>query len=111
MLSDLVNFASPSPGISGTNAVLVPGILDKVLKLDFDTAIAGRGPILTRADVQAYQKTWDTFMTRVKDAIKAGATKENLASQVKQDDLFSPGLKMPWAFNANFFGQLFDAMK
>jgi hypothetical protein len=50
-------------------------------------------------------------MTRVKDAIKAGATKENLASQVKQDDLFSPGLKMPWAFNANFFGQLFDAMK
>ena len=111
MLSDLVNYANPSPGISGTNAVQVPGILDKVLKLDFDTAIAGRGPLLTRADVQAYQRTWDTFMTRVKDAIKAGATKETLASQVKQDDLFSPGLKAPWAFNANFFSQLFDALK
>jgi cyclase len=111
MLSDLVNYANPSPGISGTNAVQVPGILDRVLKLDFDTAIAGRGPLLTRADVQAYQKTWDTFMARVKDAVKAGATKETLASQVKQDDLFSPGLKSPWAFNANFFGQLFDALK
>jgi glyoxylase-like metal-dependent hydrolase (beta-lactamase superfamily II) len=111
MLSDLVNFANPSPGISGTNAVQVPGILDKVLKLDFDTAIAGRGPLLKRADVEAYQKTWNTFMTRVKDAVKAGATKETLASQVKQDDLFSPGLTAPWAFNANFFSQLFDALK
>ncbi len=111
MLSDLVNYANPSPGISGTNAVQVLGILDKVLKLDFDTAIAGRGPLLTKADVQAYQKTWDTFMTRVKDAVKAGATKETLASQVKQDDLISPGLKSPWAFNANFFSQLFDALK
>jgi cyclase len=111
MLSDLVNFANASPGISGTNAVQVPGILDKVLKLDFDMAIAGRGPLLTRADVQAYQKTWDTFMTRVKDAVKAGATKETLASQVKQDDLFSPNLKAPWAFNTSFFGQLFDALK
>ena len=111
MLSDLVNYANPSPGISGTNAVQVPGILDKVLKLDFDAAIAGRGPVLTKADIQAYQKTWDTFMTRVRDAVKNGATKETLASQVKQDDLFSPGLKAPWAFNANFFSQLFDALK
>jgi cyclase len=111
MLSDLVNYANPSPGISGTNAVQVPGILEKVLKLDFDTAIAGRGPLLTRADVESYQKTWDTFMKRVKDAVKAGATKETLASQVKQDDLVSPGLKDPWAFNAGFFSQLFDALK
>ena len=111
MLSDLVNYANPSPGITGTNAVQVPGILDKVLQLDFDTAIAGRGPLLTKADIQAYQKTWNTFMARVKDAVKAGATKESLASQVKQDDLFSPGLQAPWAFNANFFSQFFDALK
>ena len=111
MVSDLVNFAAASPGISGANAVQVPGILERLLKLDFDTAIAGRGPLLTRADIQTYQKTWDTFMTRVKDAVKAGATKETLASQVKQDDLFSPGLTAPWSFNANFFGQLFDALK
>jgi hypothetical protein len=50
-------------------------------------------------------------MARVKDAVKAGATKETLVSQVKQDDLFTPNLKAPWAFNANFFGQLFDALK
>jgi len=112
MLSDLVNYANPSPGISGTNAVQVPGILDKLLKLDFDTAIAGRGPLLTKADIQAYEKTWNTFMTRVRDAVSVGgATKETLASQVKQDDLFSPGLNSPWAFNANFFSQLFDALK
>ena len=47
----------------------------------------------------------------MRNAVKAGATKETLASQVKQDDLFTPNLKAPWAFNANFFGQLFDALK
>jgi len=50
-------------------------------------------------------------MTRVKDAITAGATSETLAAQIKQDDLFSPGLTMPWSFNANFFRQPFDALK
>jgi hypothetical protein len=67
-------------------------------------AIAGRGTPMTRADVQAYRAKWETFMTRVKDAIAKGATKDTLASQVKQDDL-------GWNFNAAFFGNLFDELQ
>jgi glyoxylase-like metal-dependent hydrolase (beta-lactamase superfamily II) len=106
MLSDTVPFASPTPGVGGANgsAVQVPGLLDRVLKLDFDTAIAGRGPLMTRAEIQAYKGKWDTFMTRVKDAIAKGATKETLATQVKQDDL-------GWMFNAGFFGNLYDELQ
>jgi hypothetical protein len=59
---------------------------------------------MTRADVQAYRAKWETFMTRVKDAIAKGATKDTLASQVKQDDL-------GWNFNAAFFGNLFDELQ
>jgi hypothetical protein len=59
---------------------------------------------MTRAEVQAFKGKWDTFMTRVKDAIKAGATRETLTSQVKQDDL-------GWAFNAAFFGNLYDELQ
>ena len=111
MLSDLYNWANPTPGVNGAFAVQVPGILDKVLKLDWDMAIAGRGPILVRGEVEAYARTWNTFMTRVRDAVKVGATKETLGGMVKQDDLFTPGLQVAWAFAPNFFGLLFDGLK
>ena len=42
-------------------------------------------------------------MKRAADAIKAGATKETLASQVKTDDL-------GWQFQAAFYGQLYDEL-
>ncbi len=38
------------------------------------------------------------------DAVKAGATRDTLASQVKTDDL-------GWQCNAQFYGQLYDELK
>jgi glyoxylase-like metal-dependent hydrolase (beta-lactamase superfamily II) len=108
MVSDTIPVANPTPGIGfgggGGSAAQVPGLLDRILKLDFDTALAGRGNPMTRADVQAYKAKWDTFMTRVRDAVAKGATKDTLAAQVKQDDL-------GWAFNAAFFGNLYDELQ
>ena len=48
MVSDSVPFARPTPGVNGTNAVQMPGLLDRILSLDFDSALAGRGPVMTR---------------------------------------------------------------
>jgi cyclase len=79
--------------------------LEGVLKLDFETAIQGRGEPKTRADVQAFKNKVDLVITRATDAIKAGATKETLAMQVKTDDL------APWMLNAQFFGNLYDELK
>jgi cyclase len=79
--------------------------LDGVLKLDFETAIQGRGEPKTRADVEAFKKKVDLVTSRATDAIKAGATKETLAMQVKVDDL------APWMLNAQFFGNLYDELK
>jgi cyclase len=79
--------------------------LEGVLKLDFEIAIQGRGEPKTRADVQAFKTKVDLVTSRASDAIKAGATKETLAMQVKTDDL------APWAFNAMFFGNLYDELK
>ena len=78
--------------------------LDGVLKLDFEVAIQGRGEPKTRADVQAFKNKVDLVITRANDAIKAGATKETLAMQVKTDDL------APWNLNAAFFGNLYDEL-
>lgn len=79
--------------------------LEGVLKLDFDTAIQGRGEPKTRAEVQAFKDKVDLVIKRANDAIKAGATKETLAMQVKVDDL------APWNLNAQFFGNLYDELK
>ena len=80
-------------------------VLEGVLKLDFETAIQGRGEPKTRADVQAFKDKVDLVIKRASDAIKAGATKDNLAMQVKADDL------APWNLNAQFFGNLYDELK
>jgi hypothetical protein len=80
-------------------------VLEGVLKLDFETAIPGRGEPKTRADVEAFKKKVDLVISRATDAIKAGATKETLAMQVKVDDL------APWMLNAQFFGNLYDELK
>jgi cyclase len=80
-------------------------VLEGVLKLDFETAIQGRGEPKTHADVQAFKDKVDLVIKRASDAIKAGATKDNLAMQVKTDDL------APWNLNAQFFGNLYDELK
>ena len=75
----------------------------RILKLDFEMAIPGRGEPKSRADVQAFRNRFATLITRASDAIKAGATRDQLAMQVKTDDL-------GWMFNAQFYGQLYDEL-
>jgi cyclase len=78
--------------------------LDAVLKLDFEMAIPGRGEPKTKAEVQAYRDKFATLVNRAKDAIKAGATRDTLAMQVKTDDLTG------WTINAATFGSMYDEL-
>ena len=104
MVSDQITDGTPIVDFAnGGSAVEWTQILDGVLKLDFETAIPGRGEPKTRADVQAYRTRFATLLSRASDAIKAGATRDTLASQVKTDDL-------GWMFNAGFYGSLYDEL-
>ena len=62
-------------------------VLDSILKLDFDACIPGNGGVLSKADVQAYKTKIETFVTRAKEAVRNGATKDQLMAQIKTDDL------------------------
>ena len=93
----IVDFAN------GGSAVEFTRSLDGVLKLDFDMAIPGRGEPKTKAEVQAFRDKFASVVTHASDAIKAGATKDTLAMQVKTDDL-------GWMFNAAFYGSLYDEL-
>ncbi len=104
MVSDQITDATPIVDFAnGGSAVEWTQILDGVLKLDFDMAIPGRGEPKTKAEVQAYRDKFATLISRAKDAIKAGATRETLAMQVKTDDL-------GWMFNGQFYGSLYDEL-
>ncbi|HEX4134277.1 MAG TPA: MBL fold metallo-hydrolase [Bryobacteraceae bacterium] len=102
MVSDQISDGTPGIGV-GTGGSLLEWNkeLDGVLALDFDTAIPGRGEPKTRADVQAYRTKMATLIDRVTAAIKAGATRETLASKVDTTDL-------GWKFNPRFFGGAYD---
>ena len=104
MVSDQITDNAPIVDFAnGGSAVGWAPILDGVLKLDFEMAIPGRGEPKTRADVEAYRTKFATVVTRAADAIKAGATRETLAAQVKTDDL-------GWNFNPQFYGSLYDEL-
>jgi glyoxylase-like metal-dependent hydrolase (beta-lactamase superfamily II) len=104
MVSDHITDANPIVDFAnGGSAVEWTKSLDGVLALDFEQAIPGRGEPKSRAEIQAFKTKFETVIKRASDAIKAGATKEQLASQVKTDDL-------GWQFQPVFYGQLYDEL-
>jgi len=104
MVSDQITAATPIVDFAnGGSAVEWTQILDGVLALDFEMAIPGRGEPKSRADVQAFRARFATLIERASAAIKAGAGRDQLAAQVKIDDL-------GWQLNPQFFGQLFDEL-
>jgi hypothetical protein len=104
MVSDQITDNAPIVDFAnGGSAVGWVPILDGVLKLDFEMAIPGRGEPKTRAEVEAYRTKFATVVTRAQEAIKAGATRDTLAMQMKTDDL-------GWNFNPQFYGSLYDEL-
>ena len=64
--------------------------LDGVLKLDFDTAIPGHGPVLTKENVRTFRQNLVTLRQRITEVVKAGAKKEEFGARLKTDDLGWP---------------------
>ena len=52
-------------------------VLDTMLKLDFDTAVPGAGPVLTRSDVETFRARFSTVIARATDLARAGVAKED----------------------------------
>lgn len=76
-------------------------VLDAMLKLDFDAAIPGAGPVLTKADVQTFRTRIGTVIDRASAAVKAGVPANELLKQIKTDDLgWAPRIPMVDAFVA-----------
>jgi cyclase len=89
-VSDVVTTGRTGPladYAGGGSFVEWPKTLDGILSLDFDTAIAGNGEPLSKADVEAYRTKIETFVSRAREAVKQGVPKDQLMMHVKTDDL------------------------
>jgi cyclase len=85
----------------GGSFVGFASVLDAMLKLDFDAAIPGAGPLLTKADVQTFRTKIGTVLERSAALVKAGVAPNQLLMQLKTDDLgWSPRIPMVEAFVA-----------
>jgi cyclase len=85
----------------GGSFVGFASVLDAMLTLDFDTAIPGAGPLLTKADVQTFRTKIGTVLDRSAALVKSGVAPNQLLMQLKTDDLgWSPRIPMVEAFVA-----------
>ena len=76
-------------------------VLDAMLKLDFDTAIPGAGPVLAKADVQAFRTKIGAVIERASALVNANVPNDQLLKQIRTDDLgWAPRVPMVDAFVA-----------
>jgi cyclase len=89
-VSDAVTAGGVGPLVDyegGGSALEFRKVLDQLVKLDFDAAIPGNGPVLTKADVEAFRTKFDTVIDRATQLVKKGVPKDQLLSQIKTDDI------------------------
>lgn len=63
------------------------GTVNKLLTLDFDTAIPGHGGIMDRADVVSFRNQMEAVRTRMADLIRAGMPKNEALVRIKSESL------------------------
>ena len=77
--------------------------LDNMLKLDFDAAIPGHGPVLTKQEVRTFRDKMRTLNDRMASLIKSGGKKADIAAKLKLDDL-------SWPFQPEALNGLYDEL-
>jgi len=89
-LSDALTTGGQGPLIDyagGGSALEWKQVFKDVLKLDFDAAIPGNGPVLSKAEVQAFATKFNTVVDRLTELVRKGAPKDQILMQVKTDDI------------------------
>jgi glyoxylase-like metal-dependent hydrolase (beta-lactamase superfamily II) len=75
---------------TGANLTKLIAAVDGILRLDFDTAIPGHGPVLTRSTVQTYRQNLGVLKQRITNAVITAVKKDELPTKIKLDDLGWP---------------------
>ena len=72
---------------NGGSALEFVTTLEKMMALDFDTVIPGHGRVLTKDDVRAYIPKLKTMNDRMRELARRKVPDDQLAAQLKLDDI------------------------
>ena len=80
-MGDLVIDGMPVVDYAGGGSALAfIETIDRLLALDFDTAIPGHGRVMTRAEVRAYRDRFAEMNERIRGLVRAGTPREAIAT-------------------------------
>jgi cyclase len=80
--------AVPDPDYAAGGSLVEWGpVLDQILKLDFDTVLPASGPLVGRAELEAFRIKLGTLISRAADLVRKGVPKNQLMAHLKTDDL------------------------
>lgn len=80
--------STPDPDFAnGGSLVGWSQVLAEILKLDFELAVPGTGPIVRRADIEALKTKIDKLVADAAQLVRYGVPKNQLMAQLETDDL------------------------
>ncbi len=91
---DLFLTYPPQPFIdyaNGGSALEWTGTLDEVLKLDFDIAIPGHGPVSDRAGLMKFRADFETMRNRIGGMVRGGRSRDDIAKTLVSEFGWAPG--------------------
>jgi cyclase len=107
-VGDLFTPDAPEPDYSAGGSLVGWGpVIAQILNLDFDVVVPGKGPMVTRAQLEAFKAKMDILVSRATGLVKKGIARNQLMTQLKTDDL-------GWRFDFNsdqvdrFYAELSD---
>ncbi len=87
-LGDLFSTGAPAPDFAAGGSLLGwASVLSRVLELDFDRVVPGRGPVVGRAALVTFKEKLDAVVSRAGALVRAGVGEDALMSRLRTDDL------------------------
>jgi cyclase len=76
---------------NGGSALEWTKTLDGVLRIDFDTAIPGHGPVSNRDGILKFKSNFETMRNRVGGMVRQGQSKEEISKTLATEFRWAPG--------------------
>jgi cyclase len=87
-VGDLFTPGTPDPDYAAGGSLVGWGpVLAQILKIDFDVVVPSTGPMVGRADLEAFKTRIDLLVSRASALVSGGVAKSQLMAQLKTDDL------------------------
>jgi glyoxylase-like metal-dependent hydrolase (beta-lactamase superfamily II) len=92
-MGDMFTFGDATPQLvdyaGGGSAIEWTKTVEGALRLDFDTAVPGHGPVTTKQEVQKFRDSTMSLRTRVQDMVRKKSSRADIEKMLRSDFHFA----------------------